>query len=510
MTTVGPDDPRPAGVDDANPFALPDDAGAATAAMPPAPPVPPADDLDPADAPWNRGGTSPGQLSVAESALLGAMILSPTARADAIAAVEVDDFTTDANRTVFQAISELETSDQVMDIDEAILAEYLATTGRLDRAGGAVAVIDLTHNVPSIANVGSYVRLVRGNGLKRRFLDLTVRARSEGESAVNIHLELDRFSQELSALQDYDKQGATTVTAADAIEAALERARVIQESDSELIGVTSGIRDLDNILRGFQGGKVYTVGARPAVGKSVVALTFARAAAKAGHRVAFISLEMDRTEIGERIGVAESGVSSDLLKEGRLAEDDWSRLRAAKDRIEGWNLMVEDQTMALESVMAVVGREASKDGGLGLVVIDYLQLMEVDGGNGKMSRQEQVSTMSRSVKKLARRHDVAVVSLSQLSRESEKRNGDARRPIIADLRESGSLEQDSDVVILLYREDMYDPDSDRRGEMEMIVAKHRGGRTGTVSAAFMPHMYQVRDLARNVTDAPPPSNHTPF
>ena len=427
---------------------------------------------------------------LAEQSALGGMLLSKDAVADVIETLRGADFYVPKHELIFEAILSLYSHGEPTDV--VAVTDELIKTGELQRAGGADYLHSLTSIVPTAANAGYYATIVSERALLRRLVQAGTRIVQMGYSGQGEAVELVNNAQAeiyavtgAEAAEDYVPLEIAVTSAIDEIEAARGR-------DGSMTGIPTGFAQLDELTNGLHGGQMIVVAARPAMGKSTLALDFARAAAiKHNMPTIFFSLEMGRSEIAMRLMSAEGAVPLQNMRKGTLDSRDWTTIAATRGRINDAPLYIDDSpNMTLVEIRAKC-RRLKQRVGLKLVVIDYLQLMT--SGKRVESRQQEVSEFSRALKLLAKELKVPVIALSQLNRGPEQRAD--KMPAISDLRESGSLEQDADMVILLHRESAYEKDNPRAGEADLIVAKHRNGPTRTVTVAFHGHFSRFADLA---------------
>jgi replicative DNA helicase len=438
--------------------------------------------------------TVPPQDLDAEESLLGAMLLSESAVDTATEIVRPDDFYREAHGVIYEAIQRLYAENRA--VDAITVADELARMGRLDDVGGAPVIHSLTDAIPAVANARHYAQIVHDLALIRRLI-------AAGSEIMQIGYERQGSATELvdraesvvfGVAQERAHDGLTPIKSLLVDE--FERIDLLHQSGSDLTGTPSGLRSLDRILSGFQASNLIVLAARPGMGKTSLALGFARhVGVSARLPVAIFSLEMSRQEVTQRLMCAEALVDSQNLRTGRLREDDWGRLTAAASRLSDAPIYIDDSAgLNVMEIRSKARRLKSTERGLALVVVDYLQLMS--GSIQTESRVQEISQISRALKLLARDLNVPVVALSQLSRAVESRQD--KRPILSDLRDSGSIEQDADVVMFIYRDEYYVKDSDtNKGVAELIVAKHRSGATDSLDMAFRQKYTLFSDLARD-------------
>ena len=427
----------------------------------------------------------------AERALLGAMLLTPAAIADGVESTAAPDFYRPAHAHVFDAIAGLYGAGQP--VDTVTVAAELQRAGLLEAVGGAAALVEMQASTPVAGNAARYADIVAKNATLRRLIGA---ASEVAELAYSRPADVDAALDEAESVIFKVAGGAESVSMAPVrtlLDAGLDHLEKLYEHGQSLTGVPTGYADLDNLLLGLQPSTLVILGARPSVGKTSLALGIAaEAAVTASRPVLFFSLEMSHLELTQRLLCAEARVPTQRVRSGQLEDDHWTRISAAMGRLGDAPMWIDDNpsTSVLE-IRAKARRKHAELGDLALVVVDYLQLM--GGRHGAESRQVEVSEISRSLKILARELNCPVLALSQLSRAPEARND--KRPMLADLRESGAIEQDADVVMFLYRDEVYNADSPDRGIAEVHVAKHRTGPTGTVKLAFLPQYTRFDDLA---------------
>jgi replicative DNA helicase len=442
--------------------------------------------------PSRAAGRIPPHNVEAEESLLGAMLLSKDAIAAAVETVRAEDFYKPAHAHLFDVITAL--YGQGEPVDPVTVAEALRRAGVLDSLGGKQAILRIQAGTPAAANAGHYARIVADHALLRRLVSVGGEIAELGyELPDDVTATLDRAE---TLVFDVANRRLTSSLRGihPALQESLEHLEALFDRDGQLVGVPSGYSDLDDLLLGFQPSQLIVVAARPGQGKTSFALGAAAHVALAERKpVVFFSLEMGYLELTQRLLAAEAGVNSRLLRTGRLAEADWSKISQGVGRLAEAPLYIDDSPhLTVMEMRAKCRRLKAQHGDLGLVVVDYLQLMSTPkrGEN----RQVEVSELSRGLKILARDLDVPVMALSQLNRSLEYRTD--KRPMLADLRESGAVEQDSDVVCFIYRDETYNPDSADHGTAEIIVAKHRNGPTGKVRLAFIEHLTKFGNLAR--------------
>jgi replicative DNA helicase len=439
---------------------------------------------------WQGERTPPHDL-LAEQSALGGMMLSNDAVADVTEVVRGVDFYMPKHEVVFDAILNLYSHGEPTDV--IAVTDELTKTGLLGRAGGAEYLHTLTALVPTAANAGYYASIVAEKAVLRRLVEAGTRIVQMGYASEGEVTDLVNNAQAEIYGVTGGIEGDDYIALVEAIDTAVGEIELARGRDGQLAGVPTGFAELDSLTNGLHGGQLIIVGARPAMGKSTLALDFARTAA-VHHKLPtiFFSLEMGRSEIATRLLSAESGIPMHVLRKGNMDERDWTRLASVRGDIGDAPLYIDDSpNMTLVEIRAKC-RKLSQRVGLKMVVVDYLQLMT--SGKKVESRQQEVSEFSRALKLLAKELGVPIVALAQLNRGPEQRAD--KKPALSDLRESGSLEQDADIVILLHREAAYDRDHPRAGEADLIVAKHRNGATEEIAVAFQGMYSRFADMPR--------------
>ena len=432
---------------------------------------------------------------VAEQSVLGGMLLSKDAIADVVESLRASDFYKPAHETIYEAILSL--YGHGSPADAITVADELKKRGELTRVGGASYIHTLIASVPTAANAQYYAEIVKEHAIMRRLIEAGTKIAQLGyANETEVDTLVDQAQAEIYAVTDGNAK-EDYVSFSEALEATMREIDANSNRPDGVYGVPTDFIELDELTGGLHGGQMIVIAARPGVGKSTLALDIARSAAIHHHMATvFFSLEMSRTELAMRVLSAEGKISMGRLKKGDLDTEGWTNLATLQGRIDSAPLFIDDSpNMTLMEIRAKCRRLKQRND-LKLVVLDYLQLMS--SGKKVESRQQEVSEFSRSLKLLAKELDVPLIALSQLNRGSEQRTD--KRPMVSDLRESGSIEQDADMVILLHREDMYNPDSERVGEADMIIAKHRGGPTRTIPLAFSGKYSRFNNMAN---EAPP-------
>ena len=428
--------------------------------------------------------------SEAEKAVLGAVFLDPEAIIDASDVLQPDDFYEHANRIVFQAM--LNISDREEVIDPVTLQDELKKNNQVDDIGGIAYVTELSMATPTAAHVTYYAKIVKRKAILRNLISTSQRIIQnaiEGSDDVTDILD-DAESQIMGVSQDNASGGFKSIH--DVLNTAMEEINSIPDDGNMVTGLPSGFSELDKMTTGFHDDELIILAARPGVGKTAFALNVAQfVGLKTDKTVAMFSLEMGAEQLVQRMLASEGLIDSQHLRTGQLTDEEWRKLVVAAGSLDNTSIYIDDTPgIKMSEIRAKARRLAKEKGNLGLIVIDYLQLIE---GPRSESRQQEVSAISRQLKKLAKELHIPVIALSQLSRSVEQRQD--KRPVLSDIRESGSIEQDADIVAFLYRDDYYRDERDEddegeveaeedNGEVEVIIEKNRSGTRGTVKLMF--------------------------
>lgn len=433
-----------------------------------------------AGAPRRSDGRVPPHNLDAEESLLGALLLSREAVGSvAEMGMSVEHFYKPAHQHVFAAIRSLLMEGESIDV--VTVADRLRRDGLLDEIGGAQLLLQLQNATPAISNAGRYAKIVQDTAMLRRLIGVA------GEIAEMAYSEPDDVTKALDEAESKvfeiaeDRVVDSTRPLSDLLPMAMDKLQETFDRGDTITGVPTGYNDLDEILSGLQPSTLNIVGARPAMGKTAFGLGMAVSIAMHARKpVLMFSLEMGHAELTQRILSAEARVDSQKLRTGRLVDSDWTKIGRAINRLDIPLFLDDNPRVTVMEIRAKARRLKARYGSVGLILVDYLQLMS--GGASSENRQLEVSEISRGLKVLARELEAPIVALSQLSRNLESRAD--KRPMLADLRESGSLEQDADTVMFLYRDEVYNRESPDKGLAEVILAKHRAGPTGKVDLVF--------------------------
>ncbi|KHD84983.1 replicative DNA helicase [Bacillus ginsengihumi] len=443
----------------------------------------------------------PPQNIEAEQAVLGAIFLEPSSFITASEVLVPEDFYRSAHQKIFQIFFKLNDAGKAVDL--VTVAEELSVTQQLEDVGGVSYLSELATSVPTAANIGYYAQIVAEKSLLRRLIRTATNIAQEGytrEDSVDELLDdAERSIMEVAQRKnagDFQHIKDVLVNTYDNIE-------LLHNRKGDITGIPTGFNELDRMTAGFQRNDLIIVAARPSVGKTAFALNIAQnVGTKAGENVAIFSLEMGAEQLVMRMLCAEGNIDAQRLRTGSLTDEDWRKLTMAMGSLSNSGIFIDDTPGIRISEIRSKCRRLKQEQGLGMIVIDYLQLIQ-GSANSKENRQQEVSEISRSLKALARELEVPVIALSQLSRSVEQRQD--KRPMMSDIRESGSIEQDADIVAFLYREDYYEQDTENKNIIEIIIAKQRNGPVGTVQLAFVKEYNKFVNLERRFDDAPVPA-----
>ncbi len=438
-----------------------------------------------------ENGRTPPQNIEAEQAVLGAMLIKPEAITETQEILSADDFYREAHRIVYGAMEELFLHHDAVDL--VTLTEQLRKTDQLDKVGGVRFVTALANSVPTAANVVYHARIVKEKAELRRLIDAATEIAGKAyEDSDDVENVMDEAEKKILAIAANQMKG-TFEPISDILIHAIERAEELYENQGGLTGISTGFKDLDQLTSGLQPSDLVLVAARPSMGKTAFTLNIASYAALHESSVAFFSLEMSKEQLVQRMLCSEGGIDSQRLRTGQLADEEWDQLIATADRLSRAKIYIDDTPGITIMELRSKARRLKAEHGLDLVIIDYLQLMQGRASRNGDNRQQEISEISRSLKALARELKVPVVALSQLSRSVESRQ--VKKPMLSDLRESGSLEQDADIVMFLYREDYYDQDTENKNITDVIIAKHRNGPIDTVKLFFHKEFTRFRGIS---------------
>lgn len=446
----------------------------------------------------------PPQNIEAEQAVLGAVFLSPDALANAMEFVEAKDFYRRAHQLLFQAMIDLNDDGEAIDV--LTVNNRLEMNNQLDDVGGVAYIAELASSVPTAANVGYYAKLVAEKAVLRRVIaaatNIITQAKEQDEPVSDLLESAERQIMEVA--ENRTQSGFKEISKV--LTDSLDEIDKLSQQDEDITGLATGYKDFDHMTAGLQPDNLIILAARPAVGKTAFALNIAQNIGTSTDKtIALFSLEMSAESLVNRMLCAEGSISANHLRTGQLDEQEWANLIVAVGALSKTSIYIDDTPgIKMSEIRAKSRRLAKEKGNLGLIVIDYLQLIE---GSNKESRQQEVSEISRQLKKLSKELSVPIIALSQLSRGVEQRQD--KRPVLSDIRESGSIEQDADIVAFLYRDDYYEradgddddtdnagqPENQDVGEVELIIEKNRAGARGTVKLLFIKSYNKFANIA---------------
>lgn len=415
----------------------------------------------------------------AEQSVIGSMIIDKTAIAQAAEGLKDEDFYRDSHKVIFKTVIKMFQRDMAVDL--VTLLEYLKSTGELENAGGATYVTEISGSVPTTANLSSYIKIVSEKSTLRRLIRASTEIiESSYNEQGNVEKVLDSAEKKIFDIAE-KRSTSDYESLSDVLERSFQQIEKLFNNKGDITGVGSGFNDLDAKTSGFQKGDMVLIAARPSMGKTTFALNIAEhAALREGKSVVVFSLEMSKDQLAYKLLCSEANVDMLALRTGNLEDKDWDSIAKASGPLSKAKIYIDDTAGITVMEMRSKCRRIKIEHGIDLIMIDYLQLMS---GSGSESRQQEVSEISRSIKALAKEMECPVIALSQLSRAPEQRAD--HRPMLSDLRESGSIEQDADLVMFLYRDEYYNKETEEKNVGECIIAKQRNGPVGTVKLAWL-------------------------
>ncbi|WP_077616650.1 replicative DNA helicase [Caenibacillus caldisaponilyticus] len=429
----------------------------------------------------------------AEQAVLGAIFLEPSALTIASEHLVPEDFYRTAHQRIFSAMLDL--SERGEPVDVVTVTSELHDRKWLEEVGGLDYLSELANSTPTAANIEFYSGIVAEKSLLRRLIRAATKIVSDGYTRED---DIDDILNDAEkTILDVAQRKRTTDfrSIKDILVEAYDNIETLHNRKGEVTGIPTGFIELDRMTAGFQNNDLIIVAARPSVGKTAFALNIAQnVATKTDHNVAIFSLEMGAMQLVMRMLCAEGNIDAQKLRTGKLNDEDWKKLAMAMGSLSNAGIYIDDTPAIRVSEIRAKCRRLKQEKGLGLVLIDYLQLIQGSSSRRNENRQQEVSEISRSLKALARELNVPIIALSQLSRSVESRQD--KRPMMSDIRESGSIEQDADIVAFLYRDDYYDKESEKKNIIEIIIAKQRNGPVGTVELAFIKEYNKFVNLER--------------
>lgn len=436
----------------------------------------------------------PPQNVEAEQSVLGAMMIEREAISKVSEILHPDDFYREAHRLIYNAMMELFNKNEAVDL--VTVVEVLRRDEKLEAAGGIAYVSALANSVPTAANVTYHARIVEEKALLRQLINTATHVAGMGyEANEEVTVIMDKAEKMILEVASR-KAGQEFASIKNIIFDVFDKVSELYSSRGGITGLPTGFKDLDKLTSGLQPSDLILIAARPSMGKTAFVLNIAQnIAIKEKKAVAFFSLEMSKEQLVQRMLCAEAPIDAQRLRIGELENSDWDKLVRAADRLAAAPIFIDDTAGITVMEMRSKARRLKIEHDLQLIIIDYLQLMQGSSGSSKNeNRQQEISEISRSLKALARELKVPVIALSQLSRGVESRQ--VKKPMLSDLRESGSLEQDADIVAFIYREDYYEPETERKNITDIIVAKHRNGPVDSVQLFFHKQFTKFSDLSK--------------
>ncbi|MGG4217202.1 replicative DNA helicase [Paenibacillus jamilae] len=440
----------------------------------------------------------PPQNLEAEQAVIGSILLQSEALITAMERVQTEDFYDKAHQMIYEAMIELGESGQPIDL--VTLTSKIQDKGQLEDIGGVSYLAKLAHGVPTAANVDYYAQIIEEKAMLRRLIRAATQIVSEGysngEDVAGMLSDAERKIMEISN----GRSGSGFIAIRDVVMEVFDRVELLHQNKGNTTGIPSGFVDLDKMTAGFQRNDLIIVAARPSVGKTAFALNIAQnVAVRAKETVAIFSLEMSAAQLVQRMICAEANLDANVMRTGEFkGDEDWAKLTMGIAALSEAEIYIDDTPGVTVADIRAKCRRLKTEKGLGMIVIDYLQLIHGRGKAGE-NRQQEVSEISRTLKQIARELEVPVIALSQLSRGVEQRQD--KRPMMSDLRESGSIEQDADIVAFLYRDDYYNQETEKKNIIEIIIAKQRNGPVGTVELVFLKNYNKFANYERAHSDA---------
>jgi len=428
-----------------------------------------------------------------EQAVLGGLLLSSRAFDQVADIVTEPDFYREDHRLIFRAISEL--NNRGRPCDAVTVTEWFESHGLVDQIDGGGYISQLASNTPSAANVRAYAEIVRERSILRQLVDVGAEITSgafasDGRNSREL---LEEAERKVFAIADQDlRTGATFVAIQEAIREAIEKLQELAEHEGDITGIPTGFKDFDEKTAGLQDSDLIIVAGRPSMGKTTLAMNIAEnAAIKHEKPVAIFSMEMSAQQLVRRMFSSLGQIDQNKLRSGNLDDLDWPKLTSAMNLLHKSHIFIDETPSLSPAELRARARRLKREHDIGLIVVDYLQLMAVPGT--RENRATEIAEISRSLKAIAKELHLPVIALSQLNRALEQRPN--KRPVMADLRESGSIEQDADLIVFIYRDEVYNEDSPEKGKAEIIIGKHRNGPTGTVVLTFQGHWLRFLNYA---------------
>lgn len=431
-----------------------------------------------------------------EKFVLGAILTEQGAEIAVISILSVDSFYSEANKLIYKAILQLSTQQQAIDL--LTVTEKVRANGDLERVGGVYYIAELTQNVGSAANIEYHARIIQQKYIMRELNKFAnILCNKSSDVTENIEDVLEFAEKSIFEIANNDIKKAIQ-SSSDILTKCVNRISLAAEKSGAVIGVPSGFYDLDKVTNGWQNSDLIIVAGRPAMGKTAFVLSQAKNMSKNNYPVLFFSLEMSSEQLMNRIISAESQIENDKIRSGQMYEADWQRLEAVIPEIQKLKLFIDDTAAISLFELRSKALQMKQKHGISCIIIDYLQLMTISNKDFKGNREQEVATISRGLKQLAKELDVPIIALSQLSRNTVQRGGDLE-PRLSDLRDSGAIEQDADIVCFIHRPEYYGIQEDENGEStvgiaKVIIAKYRNGATGTIDLKFISRFAAFENL----------------
>jgi replicative DNA helicase len=428
-----------------------------------------------------------------EQAVLGGLLLSPRAFDQVADIVTEPDFYREDHRLIYRAIQEL--SHKGRPCDAVTVTEWFESHGKVEQVDGGAYISQLASNTPSAANVRAYAEIVREKSILRQLVDVgaditTAAFSSDGRDSREL---LEEAERKVFAIADQEmRAGASFISVQDAIKEAIERLQELAEHEGDITGIATGFKDFDQKTAGLQDSDLIIVAGRPSMGKTTLAMNIAEnAAIKHEIPVLIFSMEMSAQQLVRRMFSSLGQIDQTKLRTGNLDDFDWPKLTSAMNLLHKSHIFIDETPALSPAELRARARRLKREHNIGMIVVDYLQLMAVPGT--RENRATEIAEISRSLKAIAKELHLPVIALSQLNRALEQRPN--KRPVMADLRESGSIEQDADLIVFIYRDEVYNEDTPEKGKAEIIIGKHRNGPTGTVLLTFQGHWLRFLNYA---------------
>jgi len=430
----------------------------------------------------------------AECGVLGSIIIDPEAIVQVSDFLRADDFYRDAHRTIYEVILQLYEEHEPADF--ITICDELERRNKLEEVGGASYITSLVNQVPTSGNVEFYARIVERTAILRHLIHAAGQIAAIAYEEGDADIALDKAEQLIFNISQRHAR-SDFAHMRDILAEYMNKLDQLHERRGTIVGVPTGFTDLDRLTGGLQKSDLIVLAARPGIGKTSLALSIAHnSALKYQNSIAVFSLEMSKDQLAQRLLSMDAGIDQQRLRTGRIEDDEWDRIVYAMDTLSEANIWIDDTAGISTMEMRSKARRLQAEQGIDLIIVDYLQLMQATvGGKRNENRVQEISEISRSLKGLARELNIPVLALAQLSRAVESRQ--SKVPQLSDLRESGSIEQDSDIVMFIYRDDIYNQESERKNIADIIIAKHRNGPVGEISLYFQASQTRFRDLELN-------------